>query len=172
MKKNILASVFLCFVIVTYGNSPSNIDFLKNRRQKYPVGINLVVLGPSGNIGASIDWFVTKKINLEVGSGINRFNSLQYSGFFGARYHLFGKSFSNMTIYGGVYDKITMDPVALYHTLYLPIGIHRIKKSRLSWHLELAYQNNLTVNEWDLWGAFKVGYRIIKVSNIKRRKKN
>ena len=68
------------------------VDLIKNRRKKHPVGINVGVLGITGWGNVSADWFITQKLNLEGGFGINQSGLSPVSYFGGIKYHLFGKN--------------------------------------------------------------------------------
>lgn len=137
-------------------------DFLKNRRRKHPLGVNFGMLGPTGWGFASIDYFVDSKIDLEAGLGVGfQTNDLSpASMFLGAKYHVGAKFLGGITPYFGIMDAFFWSEGNFYqHNLYLPIGLHKIKRNKWSWAVEVAYQFNKYANQ-SVWGSFKVGYRI------------
>ncbi len=161
--------VLLSFMIVTamsWASEPSlrysdDFDFLKNRRKKYPLGVNIGVLGLTGWGHVSVDWFIISKIDIEAGIGIQTKGIHPFSYFAGFKYHVLGKSPTNLTPYFGIYDAFFVKDGKLYqHNLYFPIGIHKIKRDRFTWAIELAYQFNKYTDR-NIWGSFKVGYRIL-----------
>jgi hypothetical protein len=148
-------------------------EFLyKNRRAKYPVGINLIAFGPSGIAGASFDWFMTPKLNLEFGGGIKNHKILSPNYFAGLKYHLLGKSLSNMTLFLGGFIKNDLDfgGKEVVQELYFPLGLQRIKKSKLTWNIEVAYRYDLISSKSKVWGAFKLGYRFNPFAKKKKTK--
>lgn len=142
--------------------------FLKNRRAKYPVGINLVGFGPSGIAGVSMDWFIKPKINIEIGAGLNDLKTYEIAYFAGVKYHLLGNTVLNMTPYIGVFDKVTLNSSTLSNQLYIPLGIQRIKKNKLTWNIEAAYIYNLDTFKSSFYGAFKLGYRFNRFDKKKK----
>lgn len=172
IKKIILV---LCLIpLFSYSNSKS-IDFgklsiYKNRRAKYPVGINVHAFGPGGVSGLSVDWFIVPKINFEFGAGLNDLKTFRPSYFAGGKYHFFGNTISNTTFYLGLFDKLTVDSeVNFDNTLYVPFGLQRIKKSKLTWNIEVAYTYNLLSYKSQVWGAFKLGYRFNRFDKKKKK---
>ncbi len=131
-----------------------------NRRAKYPLGINAYALGPFGIGGVSIDYFIVPKVSLEVGAGLRNFNG--DAGFIvGGRYHFFGNSFLNLTPYVGAIAGIARPNNQLDgYNLYLPVGIQRIKKNRITWSVEVAYQWNSDRPNSNFYGGGKLGIRI------------
>tara|TARA_B110000037_G_C17126396_1_gene508334 strand:- start:1741 stop:2268 length:528 start_codon:yes stop_codon:yes gene_type:complete len=130
-----------------------------NRRVQYPAGFNIYAAGPVGLVGLSFDYFITPKIALEVGSGIR--NLAPDIGFFGGgRYHFFGKTPLNLTPYVGIYSgfEYTGNDIRNYN-LYIPVGIQRIKKNRIAWSLEVAYQRNSYDKGNNIYGGGKLGFR-------------
>ncbi|MFD1551308.1 hypothetical protein [Putridiphycobacter roseus] len=135
-------------------------DWLKNRRKKHPFGLNVGILGPTGWGFVSADYFIDSKLDLEGGMGIQTNGIHPYSFFAGAKYHLAGKFIMGSTFYFGAMDAFFFkDGKGYQHNLYFPIGIHKIKRNKFSWSLEVAYQFNKN-SDSNIWGAFKVGYRI------------
>jgi hypothetical protein len=129
-----------------------------NRRLERPVGVNLYAIGPAGLISGSLDGFITPKFALEAGAGLrNEQGDVAY--FLGGRYHVFGKSFLNLTPYVGAYTAFhrTTENVQ-NHSLYVPFGLHKIKKSGFSWSAEIAYERS-TYKDDHFSGGFKIGYR-------------
>lgn len=140
----------------------------KNRRAKYPLGINFTILGPSGLLGASADFFITPKVNFELGLGLNNDKAVNPNYFAGLKYHILGNSISNTTLYFGGYIKNNFEnPTGgLIQELYLPIGLQRIKKNKFAWNIELAYKYNVEEAKSIVWGALKLSYRF-KLRNSK-----
>ena len=135
--------------------------FYKNRRAKYPLGVNLIAAGPSEFLALSFDWFITPKLNLEIGGGANHYKNPYPNYFVGLKYHFFGKTISNLTLYAGGFGKNDFDFLEkeIVQELYFPIGLQKIKKSKLTWNIEVAYRYNLITSQSRVWGAFKLGYR-------------
>lgn len=129
-----------------------------NRRAKHPVGINVYGIGPGGLANLSMDFFLTPKVALEGGGGF--MNSRGDIGYFvGGRYHFFGKSFLNLTPYVGAYTAFHYNGKDLQnHSVYLPFGIHRIKKNKFNWSVEIAYESSIFENN-HFSGGFRLGYR-------------
>tara|TARA_B100000809_G_C15091538_1_gene513372 strand:- start:1088 stop:1600 length:513 start_codon:yes stop_codon:yes gene_type:complete len=162
MKELILILLLLPFAVYSNYSLENNHKelFLKNRRAKYPVGINFVGFGPSGVAGLSMDWFIKPKFNLEFGAGLNDLKIFQPSYFAGGKYHFFGNTISNTTIYLGFFDKVTIDSIGTNNLLYIPIGLQRIKKNKLTWNIEVAYTYDIDTFKSNVYGAFKLGYRL------------
>lgn len=138
--------------------------FTLNRRVQYPAGFNLYALGPTGFLSGSFDYFIRPKISVEIGGGLReipRNNDPIAHGFMiGGRYHFFGNTPLNITPYIGVFSgfEYTGSDVRNYN-LYIPIGLQRIKKNKLSWSIELAYQNNVYEPNNHFYGGAKLGFR-------------
>ena len=165
MRKLVLIIIVgLCGVCESYAAIPGLADFSErnrpelNRRKKYPFGINAVAFGPVGLASITADWFVTPKVGIELGGGFRDFNG-DHAFTIGARYHLFGKSMLNITPYIGIYSVFHHNGSDLQsHGVYIPAGLHRIKKNRFNWSAEVAWQRNLFSGN-GFSGSFKIGYR-------------
>lgn len=165
MQKTIL-SIILTLVFAFSGNASNFVGdkgfkekFKLNRRSKYPAGANLQVLGPIGLVAASFDYFLSPKWAIEIGVGARDFTpNLGFS--VGGRYHFFGKTPTNLTPYIGLYSgfSTTENDIQNYN-LYVPVGIHKIKRNKLNWSLEIAYQRNADRLEEHFYGGFKLGFR-------------
>jgi hypothetical protein len=131
-----------------------------NLRAERPLGINLHVFGPGGWVSGSLDGFITPKIALEGGVGIRNAEA-DVSYFVGARYHLLGGLPIPLTPYVGVYTAAHNEGRNVkFHSVYIPLGIHRIKRSGFNWSAEIAYEkNSLKAENKNLSGSFKIGYR-------------
>ncbi len=165
MKKILFLSLLIFF---TYDSSAQFKEIFKSRREKLPLGINLVMFGPNGLIGISVDYFVTPKLNFEIGTGRQLPFTLPQSYYFGGKYHFFGKTFVNATFYLGIYDAFYYTGTDLRnHSIYIPFGIQRIKKNKFAWSLEVAFQNNINYNSY-VWGAAKFGFRFDTRSKKKK----
>lgn len=143
-------------------NEFSQVDFFKNkklnRRAKDPLGLNLYFIGPVSGAGISIDYFITPKFALEAVAG---FRDIELNNAFslGLRYHFFGKTFLSLTPYIGLYTGFHHNQTTLQnHAVYVPVGLHKIKKSGFSWSAEIAWQNNLMTSNSVTCG-FRIGYR-------------
>ncbi len=131
---------------------------LKNPRKVRPVGVNAHVWGVGGFGALSVDGFITPNIAAEAGVGIRNFDG-QLSYFLGARYHILGKTPLRLTPYAGIYTAANADNQRLaIHSIYIPAGVHRIKKSGFNWALEIAFEQNSFKTE-TVSGSFKLGYR-------------
>lgn len=165
MRSTIAAILILMSVQngICYSSVPDDLAKKKklkdlNRRAKYPIGINAYAFGPVGLIAVTTDWFVTPKFALELGGGFRDFDG-NHAFTAGGRYHVFGNSFLNMTPYLGIYTAFHYNGAGLQNnSLYIPFGIHKIKKNKLSWSAEIAYQRNTFFNN-RLVGGFRIGYR-------------
>jgi hypothetical protein len=150
----------------------TDLGLFKNRREKLPLGINVGILGPTGWGAVSMDYFIDSKINLEAGIGIQTKGINPTSLFVGAKYHVGAKFLGGITPYFGVMDAFFWKDGEFYqHNLYFPIGLHKIKRDRWSWALELAYQFN-KYSDQNIWGAFKVGYRVFDTTTKKQKKRS
>jgi len=175
MLKLVIALCFLCFsfnkaIANDNVSGPFKKDlFHKNRRAKYPLGVNLVILGPSGLVASSLDYFFTSRINVEIGVGLNNDKTIQPNYFSGVKYHILGRTISNSTFYVGGFIKNDFNNTAneIIQELYLPIGLQKIKMNKFTWNLELAYKYDVSSATSIVWGAFKLGYRFkIKKSKL------
>lgn len=161
----LIGIVFLCFNCIAMAAenypvpSPEKEKIVFNRRDKYPAGINLYAIGPIGFVGLSFDYFITQKFNLEGGAGIRSFeNSPGFT--VGAKYHFFGKLPLNLTPYVGIFTAFEPAGTTIRnYNMYIPFGLHRIKRDRFSWGVEVAFQYNAYQPERLIWGGFKMGYR-------------
>ncbi len=135
-------------------------DWFKNRRKKNPFGLNVGILGPNGWGYLSADYFIDSKINVEGGFGIQTNGINPISLFLGVKYHLGAKFLAGITPYFGVMDAFFWNGGDFYqHNLYFPIGLHKIKRNKWTWAVEVAYQFNQYANR-NIWGSLKIGYRI------------
>lgn len=165
MKRYIALLILISSSLLSLGNDIESFDLNKrkkldlNRRDKYPAGFNVYIGGPVGTVAATFDYFITSKFSLEVGGGVRTFND-EYGFLFGGRYHFFGKTFTNMTPYIGVFSafEYTGSDIRNYN-LYIPFGIQRIKKNKFTWSIEAAYQNNSYEPEQKLYFGGKLGFR-------------
>jgi hypothetical protein len=165
MHKFLLSVVALTFCVTSFGEFYP--DFKKsvnlNRRKKYPIGINAIGFGSSRYVGASIDWFITPKINIEGGIGIEEYIDFSPNSFIGVKYHIFGKTVTNLTPYVGIFGIASPLNSSNQQLLYFPIGIQKIKRNKLTWSAEIGYRINLNVNQNNWWGGFKIGYRFSRI---------
>ena len=129
-----------------------------NRRSKFPIGLNAYGLGPIGGLALTADFFLTPKVALEVGAGFRNFD-LDNGFTIGVRYHVFGKTLLNLTPYLGLYTAFHHNGTSLQNnSVYVPVGLHKIKKNGFSWSAEVAWQRNtFMTNGWS--GGFRLGYR-------------
>jgi hypothetical protein len=129
-----------------------------NRRARFPFGFNAYGFGPIGGAAITADYFITPKIALEAGAGFRDFD-FNHGFTVGARYHVFGKTMLNMTPYIGLYTAFHYNGSDLQNnSLYIPAGIHKIKKNGFSWSVEVAWQRN-TFFDNGFSGGFRIGYR-------------
>jgi hypothetical protein len=130
-----------------------------NRRAKHPLGFNFSLLGPVGLVGVSADYFIIPKIDVEAGIGISSSEEVGY--FFGGKYHFFGNTFMNLTPYLGAYTAFkVVDSDLQNYNFYIPFGIHRIKRKRVCWSIEVAYQVHADKTQPNFYGCGKIGWRI------------
>jgi len=170
IKYFILLFVFIPLLGLSYEGNSNKI--YKNRRSKYPVGINIIAFGPTRIAGVSFDWFMLPKVNIEMGAGITNLKTFRPSYFAGAKYHFFGNTILNTTFYLGLFDNITLDSTLLNQQLYVPFGIQRIKKNKLTWNIEVAYTYNISTFQSQVWGAFKLGYRFNRFDKKNKKPSN
>lgn len=169
--KKILTAIFVICAGVVFASPVEFVDkgkgkkkFKLNRRAKHPAGINLYIAGPAGIAGASFDYFITPKFSLEAGAGIRDFRfepeEVNPAFFFGGRYHFLGKTPINTTPYIGVFSGFEHTGNDLRNfNLYIPVGIQRIKKNKVSWSIEVAYQRNSYQPGKRFYGGGKIGFR-------------
>lgn len=155
--KNVIYSIVIA-LIFSQSQSYSLGGVQLNPRKKYPFGVNVHLLGPSGHLALAINAFVIPKINLELGFGVfNKDNFFTTRSFLGFKYHFGGNLISKTTFYLGIFDAISLD--FQKHNLYFPIGINRIKRNHFTWSAEIAFQPTKLYYDSNLWGAIKVGYQ-------------
>lgn len=71
-----------------------------------------------------------------------------------------GKTPLNLTPYIGVFSAFNHNGTDLQnYNLYVPFGIHRIKKNRLNWSIEVAYQRSIDRPDENFYGGAKLGFR-------------
>lgn len=129
-----------------------------NRRATFPVGFNGYGFGPVGGLALTVDYFITPKVALELGGGF-RDQNLNNGFTLGARYHVFGKTFLSLTPYIGLYTAFHHNGSDLQnYGIYIPAGIHKIKKNGFCWSVEVAWQQN-TFSSHKITGGFRLGYR-------------
>ncbi|MBK7128416.1 MAG: hypothetical protein IPH66_03500 [Crocinitomicaceae bacterium] len=165
---SILFFLLIQFVFMAMASEPSEFNLssefkLKdlNRRAQHPVGFNLYGFGPMSGAGITMDAFITPKFAFETGAGFRDFD-LNHAFTIGARYHLLGKTMLNLTPYIGIYTAFHYNGTSLQnHAVYIPVGIHRIKKNGFCWSAEIAWQRNV-FNGNHLSGGFRIGYRFKK----------
>ncbi len=164
MKKTLLFG-WLIISSIAFAGSPldgfkdKKDKFKLNNRVKYPAGFNLYGGGAVGLAALSFDYFITPKLSLEVGAGVRNFDSdLGFT--FGGRYHFFGKTPINVTPYIGVYSGFehTGSDFRNYN-LYIPFGIHRVKRNRFTWSIEVGYQRNSYEPSQKFFGGGRLGFR-------------
>jgi hypothetical protein len=137
--------------------SAKNKDVIKsNPRLSNPFGVNFNLGGQTLALSLSVDYFVTSKINVELGTGI-------IGTFGGLKYHINGdKNDKNWTPYVGLYLTHMPSKQLFYFGspteqksfLYFPLGIQLNKNKGLTFGAEIAG----TTNEKLFWGALKFGY--------------
>jgi len=137
--------------------SAKNKDVLKsNPRLSNPFGVNFNLGGQTLALSISVDYFVTSKINVELGTGI-------IGTFGGLKYHINGdKNDKNWTPYVGLYlthmpsKQLSYfgSPTEQKSFLYFPLGIQLNKNKGLTFGAEIAGTTNKNL----FWGALKFGY--------------
>ncbi len=115
--------------------------------------------GPLGTAGVSFDYFLTPKWVLEIGAGARNLTP-DLGLTVGGRYHFFGKTTLNFTPYLGIYTAFSpiQNDVQNY-SLYIPFGLHRIKKNKISWSVEVAYRQSVDRPSDHFYGGAKLGFR-------------
>lgn len=160
MKRGVFV-FFACLLtgqlLATSPYEPRFSDIL-NRRKKFPLGINAYAVGPVGFFAVTADYFATPKLAFELGGGIR--NEDFDNGFtLGARYHVLGKTTLGLTPYVGIYTAFHYNGNDLQnYGLYIPVGIHKIKKNGFSWSAEFAWKRNVFTGNNMSFGV-RVGYR-------------
>ncbi|WP_066758260.1 hypothetical protein [Crocinitomix algicola] len=163
--KQVLAFILIIISSFIYANEFQEIfpekdrKIVWNRREKYPAAINLYALGPIGLIGVSFDYFINQKLNIEAGAGIRSFEN--DPGFtLGLKYNFLGKTPLNLTPYVGIFNGFepTENSIRNYN-IYIPFGLHRLKRDRFTWSVEVAFQYNVYRKDEYFFGGFRMGYR-------------
>ncbi|MBK9190889.1 MAG: hypothetical protein IPM77_04875 [Crocinitomicaceae bacterium] len=156
-----IVTTFLLLAISSqsFADTPFETEKIKlNRRSTRPFGFNLYAFGPIGGIGATADIFISPKFAFEAGAGYRDWD-LNHAFTAGIRYHFFGKTFLNFTPYTGVYVAFHYNGNDLQNnSVYIPLGLHKIKKNGFCWSAEIAWQRNTFFSN-DLTGGFRIGYR-------------
>ena len=145
--------MMLCFLIAfnCSGQTSENIRMSKRH------GVVLTGAGPGLYGSISYDYFISPKIDIEIGAG-------PLTLFGGVRYHFEGDEDKNWTPYVGGYviyiwileifdDDDNEAPLAFY----MPIGLQYIGKNGFSFAAEFAGMYG--VGEFIEWGGIKLGYR-------------
>jgi len=119
-------------------------------------GVNVNLLGPTAFLSVSMDYFVTEKTNIEIGTGI-------IGTFAGIKYHWNRTlSVSEWTPYAGL-NVIYMPKICFTNCtparigLYIPVGMQIIRNGGFTFAAEIAglvLKNTKT----PVWGALKLGY--------------
>jgi len=139
-----------------------------NRRARFPFGVNAYGFGPIGGAAATVDYFITPKFAMEAGVGYRDWD-FNHAFALGARYHFFGKTTLHLTPYIGIYTSFHYNGNDLQnHSLYIPVGLHKIKKNGITWSIECAWQGNTFFGN-DFTGGFRIGYRFKTKRLIKKR---
>lgn len=168
MRKSALILGTLFFSVTSFCGIDSTFDFSPkgklddlNRRSRFPVGINAYGFGPVGGLALTADFFITPKVAFELGGGFRDLD-LNHAFTLGFRYHVLGNSFLNLTPYIGIYSAFHYNGSDLQNnSLYIPIGLHKIKKNGFSWSVEMAWQRNTFFSN-GFTGGFRLGYRFKK----------
>ena len=169
--RGIVLLIFMSAGFGLYASEESRMDrsfkkekFTLNRRVQHPAGFNLYALGPVGAVSASFDYFVRPKISLEIGAGLRELplsgEDIEHGFMLGGRYHFFGNTPLNITPYVGVFSGFEYTGANLRnYNLYVPVGLQRIKRNKLTWSVEVAYQNNTYQPNNHFFGGAKLGFR-------------
>ncbi len=129
-----------------------NSDLNEERR----FGVNLNVLGPTVLLSVSMDYFVTEKTNIELGTGIiGTFAGVKY---FWNR----DQSVSEWTPYAGL-NVMYIPEICFFNCtparvgLYIPLGMQIMKHNGFTFGAEIA---GLVLGraKTPVWGALKIGY--------------
>jgi len=163
MKNILLFMLFVCSSNIIKAQDTLSIKTAENKhviksnpRLSNPFGVNFNLGGQTLALSLSVDYFITSKINVELGTGI-------IGTFGGLKYHINGdKNDKNWTPYVGLYLTHMPSKQLFYFGspteeksfLYFPLGIQLNKNKGLTFGAEIAG----TTNEKLLWGALKFGY--------------
>ena len=160
-NESVFSILELDFLMIKYENgtidsfSVENKNLRKlNPRLSNPFGININLLGQTGLLSFSVDYFVSSSLDIELGAGI-------FGTFGGLKYHFGGANTDkNWTPYLGIY--LSHIPAIVFFTasdskncIYMPMGIQLHKNKGLTFGAELAITNLTKMN---VWGGLKFGY--------------
>jgi hypothetical protein len=123
-----------------------------NQRQIRPLGLSIYGGSPALFASVSVDYFVSPDVSLEVGGGA--------FGFFGGgKYHFFGKTTKNHTLYAGVFFAVYGETVGTDNLFYFPVGMQYIGKKGFNFAVELALTSEGIFPGIPVWWGIKFGYR-------------
>jgi hypothetical protein len=113
------------------------------------LGLNVNLGGPTMFLSLSLDYFVTRNLNIETGIGI-------FGYFGGIKYHLFRKKAKdNWNPYLGLY----VNHFGETNSIYIPVGIQFVKNNGFTYGFELAARKFI-IESRDIYrsGAIKFRY--------------
>ena len=143
---------------IIYKNGKVEVFAKLNPRKDHPIGVNIVVGGPTVYLSSSIDYFLTPCINIEAGLGL-----FGYYG--GIKYHFWGNNEEkNWTPYIGI-SRTTISIFGLFGLSdvggYAPIGLQFIGENGISLAIEgagLFFVGDRTNTLPPVWSALRFGY--------------
>jgi len=149
-----MRKLFIIFIVLISNNIAAQES--PNPKTEKRFGVNVNLLGPSLLLSASIDYFVTPKINIETGTGL-------IGSFGGIKYHWSGnQSESEWTPYAGLF--VALIPKISFFTtvpartgLYIPVGMQFMSNGGFTFGAEIAGLV-LDKSKTPVWGALKIGY--------------
>ena len=153
-QRNSMRNVILIMLMLISNNVLAQESPAQDSERR--LGVNVNVLGPTILLSVSVDYFVTPKTNVELGTGV-------IGIYGGVKYHWNrNQSESGWTPYAGL--DLTFIPEICFIScaparigLYIPVGMQFMSNGGFTFGAEIAgliLDNTKT----PLWGALKLGY--------------
>ena len=148
-----LIKIIVCVIGLGVNISNAQMD---NPREQKPYGLSINMLGPTGFLSLSADYFTSPTINIEFGAG--------YMGCYGCvKYHINGSKNISTTKYIGIsYSIVNFNFPNMYkdnyNFIFIPIGLTKNKKNGFTFGGDVALAYNINTNKIGPWGGIKIGY--------------
>jgi hypothetical protein len=146
--------IIVIAVLISSNISAQESPNLNNEKR---FGVNVNLLGPTVLLSISMDYFVTPKTNIEIGTGI-------IGTYVGAKHHWNrNQSETERSPYAGL-NVIYIPEICISNCtparigLYIPLGLQFMRNGGFTFGGEIAglvLENTKT----PVWGALKMGYR-------------